>query len=702
MQAKIRLSRAWPILIIMAVALGLRVWYLTINPLWPQFSDADDGDYFRRALHLALTGAYVDDSWLIRPPLHVWVFAGWLRLALLLDQAPTLGVRLIQAFQVGLGVLLVPLCYGLAAYLFGRRAGLLFALFWAIWFPFVELPATLFSEPLYLFFFALHLWLLTRYDADERPRWLVLAGLTLGCAALTRSPALYALVFLLPWLLVRQVRRAAAPGAWLAAARRVVGPFGLLVACTLAVVLPWTVRNWVEYRRVILIDTLGPINLWLDLDRADARNEKIARLRQLPQAERQAYALAQVRAILREDPLRPLREVWPTFRHIWKAQYVEDLWVKRSFFTRPLREAAPLGLAGDLIWLVIVLAGVIGLLHPRTDRPFKWLTALWLLYTLTTVLIFHVEPRYLLPIWWLLGLYAAWTLSAGRTWLSVLRTRPRRGALIAAAVVALLLLIVSYRNYPAIVARGMVRDRYLAHGDRAYRQGENAAAEQAYRAALQVDPGMADVEIALALALAAQGRTQEALAVVQPGDSRRSALVVGVLQRMSGATAQARTTLSQIEGLTGEDTQRWAFEHLPVETRSALTLGDDALDLGYIAGFSASERSGSRTFRWLQGTGEIRLPLSAPVAAGQSLMLELAAPLPLAHPLRLSVNGQPVALIPNVPAWRVYHLALPPSLTGATELRLQLRADTRVPARLDPASTDPRALSVMLRRVALR
>ncbi len=686
----------------MAVALGLRLWYLTINPLWPQFSDADDGDYFRRALHLALTGEYVDDSWLIRPPLHVWVFAGWIRLALLLDQAPALGVRLIQVFQVGLGVLLVPLCYSLAAYLFGRRAGLFFALFWAIWFPFVELPATLFSEPLYLFFFVLHLWLLTRYDAGERPRWLALAGLTLGCAALTRSPALYALVFTLPWLLARQVRRAAARGSLLVAARHVAGPFALLATCTLAVVLPWTVRNWVEYRRVILIDTLGPINLWLDLDRADARNEKIARLRQLPQAERQAYALAQVRAMLREDPLRPLREVWPTFRHIWKAQYVEDLWVKRSFFTRPLREAAPLGLAGDLIWLVIVLAGVIGLLHPRTDRPFKGLTALWLLYTLTTVLIFHVEPRYLLPIWWLLGLYAAWTLSAGRSWLSVMRARPWRGALIAAAVVALLLLIVSYRNYPAIVVRGVVRDRYLAQGERAYRQGDTVAAEQAYRAALQVDPGMADAEIALALALAAQGRAQDALAVVQPGDSRRSALVVGFLQRMSGATAQARTTLSQIEGLTGEDTQRWALEHLPVEARSALTLGDDALDLGYIAGFSASERSGSRTLRWLQGTGEIRLPLPAPLAAGQSLTLELAGPLPLDRPLRLSVNGLPLGVVEVAPAWRVYHLALPPALTGATLLRIALSADARVPARLDPASADPRALSVMVHQVMLR
>ena len=32
--------------------------------------------------------------------------------------------------------------------------------------------------------------------------------------------------------------------------------------------------------------------------------------------------------------------MWSTFRHIWKAQFVEDYFVKRSFFTRPLRQAA--------------------------------------------------------------------------------------------------------------------------------------------------------------------------------------------------------------------------------------------------------------------------------------------------------------------------------------------------------------------------
>ncbi len=190
-----------PALIIIAFA--LRVWYLSINPLWPQFSNADDGDYYRRALRLAVTGAYVDDAWLIRPPFHVWVFAAFLRLGIILGGGPALGVRLIQGFHIVLGVVSVPLCYVLGARLFNRRTGIVFAAFWAVWFPFIELIATLFSEPIYLFLWLLHLWLLVRYDDHERIRDLVLSGLVLGMAALTRSPALYALIFAVPWLVWR-------------------------------------------------------------------------------------------------------------------------------------------------------------------------------------------------------------------------------------------------------------------------------------------------------------------------------------------------------------------------------------------------------------------------------------------------------------------------------------------------------------------
>ena len=704
-------QRALVLLIIVAAA--LRIWYLTINPLWPQFSNADDGDYFQRALRLAVTGAYIDDNWLIRPPFHVWIFAGWLKLALLLGQPPAFGVRLIQGFQAALGVLMVPLCYALAARLFNRRAGLILAAFWALWFPFIELPATLFSEPIYLFLFTLHLWLLLRFDERSRLRDLALAGLVLGMAALTRSPALYALAFAAPWLIWKaEGRRRKAKGGAAGAPRSsflrfilhpssFILPFGVLVACTLAIVLPWTLRNWIVYQRVIPIDTLGPINLWLDLEDTSLRSAKIEFLRTLPQADRQAYATARVREILSVEPLRPFRSVWPTFRHIWKAPYVEDLWVKQSFFTRPLREAAPIGLAGDVIWLVISLAGVVGLLHPATDRPFKLMIGLWLLYSFATVLVFHVEPRYLLPIWLLLGLYAAWTLSAGWSWIASLRTRPLRASLVYSAVAALLLLIVTYRAYPAIISRGVQRELAMARGDRAYAGADFAAAEQAYRAALVADPGFVDGEVALALALGAQQRPQDAIAALKPDESRRSTLVAGLLSRAAGDQQRARELLSSIEALAGEDAQRWSLDHLVVEPRETLTLGDGALDLGYISGFALSERSGAQSYRWLLGDGEIVLPLEQPLTAGATVVIDLAAPLDLGGPLRLQLADGPAVTLQPDPEWRSYRLAVPPALVGQQKLRLRLHAPTRLPMHDDPASNDPRALSVMVHSVAV-
>jgi len=702
------LRRHWMIVALMIVALALRVWYLTINPLWPQFSNADDGDYFQRALRFAVAGNYFDDSWLIRPPLHVAIFAAWIKVALLLGEAPTFGVRLIQGFQVALGVLMVPLCYALGARLLGQRAGIIFAAFWAVWFPFVELPATLFSEPIYLFLFTVHLWLLLRFDANGRYRDLAFAGLVLGCAALTRSPALYALVFAAPWLLLRGWRRAVTNSENLAysqsiliAIRASIRPLLVLALCTFVVVLPWTARNWIVYQRFIPVDTLGPINLWLDLGQPDERNAKIEQLRQLPQADRQAYASAQVRAILREDSIRPLRNVWPTFRHIWKAQFVEDFWVKRSFFTRPLREAAPLGLAGDLLWLFFTVGGVIGVLHPATDRPFKALLGLWLLYSFVTVLVFHVEPRYLLSIWFLFGLYGAWTIGQGWQWLGGMQRYRWRATLVAAVMLVLCVLFVTYRDYPSIISRGVRREQHMARGDRLYAQRGYAAAEQAYRAALEADPQFVDAEVALALALNAQGNSEQGVAVLTPDASRRSILVGGILERATGNNEQARALLSTIERRMGEDGQRWALNNVVVEPRNALVLGDDALDLGYIVGFAESERSGDKPFRWLLGDGKVVLPLPQPLQAGQHVVFELAAPLVLEAPLQLQLDtSTPLVLSPN-PQWRAYRLPVPPSLVGHRVLQLSLRAPTRLPMRDDPQSTDPRALSVMVHRVAI-
>jgi 4-amino-4-deoxy-L-arabinose transferase-like glycosyltransferase len=698
----------WLLLLLLIVALLVRVWYLRINPLLPQFSNADDGDYYRRALRLAVTGRYVDDAWLIRPPLHVFVFAGLIRVALEAGGSPATGVRLIQGFHLLLGILMVPLCYALGSRLFSRSAGLVFACFWAIWFPFVELPATLFSEPIYLFLWVLHLWLLLRFEDEGRLRDLLLAGLVLGMAALTRSPALYALVFAAPWLVFRQFRRDAAvetvPGTSLLtrvlqASRASVRPFALLTLATLLVVLPWTARNWIVYRQLIVIDTLGPINLWLDLGEAGERDAKIRALEALPQAERQAYAMDQARAILRDDPLRPFRPVWGTFRHIWKAQYVEDYFLKRSFFTRPLREAAPLGLPGDILWLVFSFAGIAGILHPATDRPFKIVLGLWLVYSIVTVLIFHVEPRYLLTIWLLLGLYGATMLVPHDYEAPRLHAYRVRALTTTGLLIVLALLFATYRNYPSILAQGIRRELAMWRGERAYGAGNYSAAEQAYRRALDIDQGFVEAEVGLALTLGAQGREAEGLEVVAPGDSRRSAVVEGVLLRRNGKLDEARELLAPSEFRAGEDAQRWALTTVRSEPRQGIILGDDALDLGYIAGFGGSESAGGRAMRWLLGQGTVSLPLTEPLRVGSSVMLDLAVPLPQSGPLDLVVNGGWHVRLAVSPEWRRYHLMLSDSLAGQQRLRLDLRAPVTIPALAGSGGDDARPLSVMVHSV---
>jgi tetratricopeptide (TPR) repeat protein len=732
-----------PLLAIVLLGIGLRLWMIGISPLDPSYSNADDGDYYHRALRLALSGQYIDDNWLIRPPLHVFFYAFWLWLAIVIGR-PSLGVPFIQLAQTMLAALTIMLGYGIGRRLFpsGRPAirqdlaGLLFALFLSIWYSFVEQPSVLFSELIYTFLFLLHVWLLLRFDTSGRRRYLALSGFALGAATLTRSPALYSLAFVVLWLVVRQwtkderrrttddrqpttdaqQRSRRSRGQWSV----VSGQAFLVIACCLMIVLPWTARNYIVYQRFIPVDTLGQINLWLDLDAVDKRDDHINQLRQLPQADRAAYALAHARAILAVDPLKPFRPMWDTFRHIWKLQFVEDFFVKRSFYTRPLRESAPLGLAGDLIWLVFTLCGLIGLARPAREGLHNRLFMLaWLGYSLVTVLVFHVEPRYLLPIWTLLGLYGAWVL-AGSWELGVggWRTGGRRqkadlspqspvpspqspylSVIQTALAVAFIALLLTYREYPTVIASGRAREREMHAGEHAYAANDYPTAEQAFRAALAAQPDFIDARVDLALALAAQGRLQEAAGLLIRGDSRRSDLLIGVLAGDLGDIDKARATIARSEATAGEDIQAWALEWLRPPLRAEQAL-DGAGDIGYISGFSSAEGGEGRRFRWLKGIGRIVLPLPAPLRPEQAVVLRMTGGQPGVTALDVWLGDRWVGRVPvESGGWRDYRLPIPAELAGQRQAAIRLSAPTFVPALRDRASDDMRALSLMISAV---
>lgn len=700
-------TKVWSVLALMLLGLLLRGWFIAVNELQPISSPADDGDYYQRALRFATTGVYIDDFWLIRPPLHVMLFALMIRLSIILGNIDSL--LLIRALQTSMLVLTIPMGYDIARRLFHWRAGLVFAFILAVWFPLVELPVHLFSEPTFFFFLILHLWLLLRWR--DRRSWYLLAasGGALGFASLARSPTLYGGAFVLIWLILEQSTAENQERRTLIR-RSLLSVLIFSLSCA-AVVLPWTIRNYIVYHHLILVDTIGPVNLWLHVEKYDEKGVEI--LKAMPQAERQAFAVSDTRRIFLEDPVDFVRLLFRNaafhFQHVWKAQFVEDIFVKRSFYGRPLRAMWMLGALGDLLWFVFTLTGLVALAAPLRDGAFRVLALLWLVYTVFAMMIMHIEPRYLLPVWLFLALYGAWLLGSPGALFALLRQQRLNGVLAAFLGVAFLWLCFSYRNYPETIARGIAREIHDAAGMQAFAAGDYTTAMRELRAAVELQPTFVETRANLALVYVAQGKYEAARQVLSNTDAQRMSVARGALARAEGDTTQEAAYFTNAETRSGEDAQHFALHWLPSPPTNYLELGNGR-DLGYLAGFSPGEQATNpaapvQYYRWLQGKGQIVLPLPEPLHTGSIVTLRLTSGQPNSTQLTVGFNDGTHSLAKTIDVasgeWRIYRLSVPDELAGERRLSLTLYAPVFIPAHLYPNNVDVRPLSLMVSAVGV-
>jgi uncharacterized membrane protein YobD (UPF0266 family) len=702
---------------LVGLGLLLRFWFLSLNVIDPRYSASDDGDYYQRALRFAVTGVYSDDSWLIRPPGHIFFFAGLMQLAIAFGD-PGLAMPLIRGAQIVLSLLSILAGYSIAKGLFNRRAGLLFAAILALWLPFVELPALVLSEPLFFYCLIFQLWALVRWRDSRRLSDLVVAGVFLGIAALARSPALYSAALVVGFIVLEVIRRptTADQPQSSGASPMVVGRRWSVVACLIAFLLPlllivgpWTLRNYLVYNQLVLVDTLGPTNLLLSL--ADDSVAAKQAINALPQEERQAYISAEISRFVSEEPWRLTRNVVPHFLHIWKAQFIEDFFVKVSFYTRPVREVWPLGVASDLLWFGFTLAACFGLTSRPHEGAFRLLALGWVVYAIVTVLLLHVEPRYLLPLYLFCGLYGAgWLANDQRR-----RTKDERPAFVfrpSAFVIAGGLLALgfgaiffSYRDYPAIIGRGLERERYHAAGVEALRRGDKDAAVVQFSQMVASHPEFIDGRSELANTLLSAGRAAEAWAAIGERRTHRSDVVRGAIARSLG-NPEAADYFRAAEANAGEDMQQLTLSWLQPPATHTLQLGN-GLDLGYLQGFSQGEQlslpdGSALTYRWLAGSGVIRLPLTEPLAPGATITLRLTSGQPKAVPLTIGIAGEAVTLEVTAGQWRQYRIQIPERAIGQRQIELHLSAPPFIPLQNDPASTDARLLSIMVNQIIVR
>lgn len=305
-----------------------------------------------------------------------------------------LGVRVAQAL---LSTLLVPALGRVAAHVAGPRAGLWAAAIAAVYPELIWFSVHFWSETVFL---VLLWWAFERLltaGTGTRLGAASAAGLLWGLAVLTRETVLYFTPLAALWLGWRAWVHARSVGqaspTWRASRSAFV--FVLLVV---AVVAPWTWRNWVVFEAFVPVSTAGGLNLWQGNARL-TRQEVYDRY-QAVQGVVEQYRHARrmgLAAIVERQPwwlIEKLRAELPLF---WEADSLALVHVKRGAYgSVPRATTAVVALVVLVPYLLLVLAFVLALRRLRLTPALLLLLSFLAYYVLLHVAT-HGFARYRLP-----------------------------------------------------------------------------------------------------------------------------------------------------------------------------------------------------------------------------------------------------------------------------------------------------------------
>lgn len=234
---------------ILAAALVLRVGAALHWDLPPR---TDAYDYDRTAVSIADGRGYPEASVYaggpgpsaFRPPSYPYLLGGVYALTGTSDPAARWEAgRILEAL---LGVAVVGLTMLIAFQLWGRVTALIAAGIAAIYPPLIYAGTSLLTEPLFTTLLLGGIAAVLQYRReDARVRWLLLAGVCVGLATLTRTNGIIAIIAL-------------GLGAWTLRPRfslRALWRPALVVAVAAAVMAPWTIRNAVELHAFVPVST---------------------------------------------------------------------------------------------------------------------------------------------------------------------------------------------------------------------------------------------------------------------------------------------------------------------------------------------------------------------------------------------------------------------------------------------------------------
>lgn len=676
------------LMILLAVALGLRllVWH------WHEFRPlgGDEQEYLAQAVHWLQTREY-RELLLMRPPIYTVFLAA----AIVVVDSLVQSLRLVQ---VVLSATLVIPVYGLAWVLWRQqRVALVAAALVALDALIATVATELLSETLFLWGLSMVLWgsaYLAQYQGRWH-RWLAVAvGVGIGLLILVRSVALPLAALLTVWLVVVAVRGQPRTRWW-----QRIRPALIVAVAVVAVVAPWSMRNVVTYGGLIVVDTTGAENLWLD-NEPQGREYAKAALYAMGDDRygRQRLATMQGMQQILAHPDFFIAKMSREGRAFFGLTGFDDLRQRRAIWVSPEELWSTLVL-GDGIWLVVLMAGILGVWRapPTVAGGFdwRWVVVPWALYGVLTVLLFHYEPRYRLAIYPVLWAYAAWwlchPLHQSGWW---------RWGLSLWMVGLVAGLTVQSGAYPQESWRLLRKHVALAQAQSALTQQQYDVVAVHAEHALAFDPQSALAYGQLAEVALARQQWQDALRWAEAAqtavpDHPWTRLLRGVALRGFGDLDAARRDLAA-ETSTRERVQERLWEVMPLwQLPSTRVRVGDGLDLGWVRGFHAAEPDGGR---WSTANAAVRLVVP-PAAAHIHVVLQADRPAGSTQAqVRLQVGDGPV-VVANIGAGATVVVVAVPEAWRGRLVEVRLSSDVVRPRDADQASPDGRWLGVRVLEV---
>ncbi len=389
------------LILLVAVVVRLGFWFAVVG--FDTTGGGDEPDYHMLATVISEGGGFVNplgEPTAARPPLYPALLGGLYAIA---GPDPDVG----RAFQVALGVLIVFLVYALARRLFSTKVALLAAGLAAVNPGLIYLSVLLMTENLYVVLLLLLLIVMVgewKNPARTTSRF-ALAGLLAGLCSLAR-PTAFTIALLLS-------------GATLVLARETLSSrlkkTVVFMLVTVALVAPWSVRNYVQMGDWVTFTTHGGITFYesnnmLNYEVPEFRGIVVLprravpnwdQLAGLPEAEHDRRAWEMGLDFIREHPRHFARMAWWKFARFWRVGSGLDLAGAAGLDSSDGGFVARVASRVDifaLYWIPVLPLFVLGLL--TTLRHYRKLLPLYVVVATHVLLslIFHGSLRARMPI----------------------------------------------------------------------------------------------------------------------------------------------------------------------------------------------------------------------------------------------------------------------------------------------------------------